>query len=241
MTKTRLLTIIVLLGLMIIMFGACSESTPSPTTSTPTETSIKNVTEARDDVLSYLHENIWEEVPAAGVTWEERNITPEGLVGQTTIEFNASNYWEVTVSYPVVAPQNIVYDVLVTNHETGWHWQGEVRPNGSIEETGQEKPEGTLIVSELLSDPIYDTEVKIYGRVDGLGELMCSCFFLISGRESVQVWYDTMVENDGTVRPAVSVEGIENGDQVIVTGELKRGGTHHSLNDFWASSIEING
>ena len=239
MRKTRLLAVMALLVLIITMFGACSEPTPSPTTSTTAEPAIQNDTEARDTVLSYLHENVWEEVPTTGVAWERRDITPEGLVGQTTIEFIASNYWEVTVAYPVVAPQNIVYDVLVTNHETGWHWQGEVRPNGSIEETGQEKPEGTLIVSELLSDPIYDTEVKIYGRVDGLGELMCSCFFIISGRESVQVWYDTMVENDGTARPAVSVEGIENGDQVIVTGELKRGGTHHSLNDFWVSSIEI--
>jgi hypothetical protein len=46
-----------------------------------------------------------------------------------------------------------------------------------------------------------------------------------------------MVEDDKTERPAVSVEGIENGDYVIVTGELKTEGTHTVLNDFWASSI----
>jgi len=177
--------------------------------------------DARDAVLAYLRENVGEDVPAAGVAWERRDTTPKGLVGQTTIEFITSDYWEVTVSYPVVAPQNTVYDVLVTNHKNGWHWQGEVKPDGSITETGQEKPEGTLTAAELLSEPSYDTEVKIYGRVDGLGELMCSCFSLISGRESVQVWYDTMLENDDTVRPAVSVEGIRNGDKVIITGELK--------------------
>jgi hypothetical protein len=47
-----------------------------------------------------------------------------------------------------------------------------------------------------------------------------------------------MVENDGAEKPAVSVEGVQNGDQVIVTGELKTAGVHSSLNDFWASKIE---
>jgi len=56
----------------------------------------------------------------------------------------------------------------------------------------------------------------------------------------VQVWYDTIVENDGTVRPAVSVEGMRNGDKVIVTGELKgEGGIHYSKDDFWAKLIAI--
>ena len=103
-----------------------------------------------------------------------------------------------------------------------------------------EKPQGTLTAGELLSEPIYNAEVKVYGRVKDLGKIQCLCFFLTSGGESVQVWYDMMVENDGTERPAVSVEGIRNGDKVIVIGELKgEGGTHYSKGDFWAKSIVI--
>ncbi len=103
----------------------------------------------------------------------------------------------------------------------------------------EEKPEGTLTVAELLENPVYDTEVKIYGKVSLLGELFCPCFELTSGGQKVQVWYGLMVENDGTERPAVSVEGINNGDKVIVTGELKgEGGTHYNKSDFWASKIE---
>jgi len=100
------------------------------------------------------------------------------------------------------------------------------------------KPEGTLSVFELLQNPVYDTEVKVYGKVSLLGQLNCPCFELSSGGDKVQVWYNLMVEDDKTERPAVSVEGIENGDYVIVTGELKAEGTHTVLNDFWASSIE---
>ena len=104
--------------------------------------------------------------------------------------------------------------------------------------TCPESSEGVISVSELMENPAYDTEVKVEGEVSLLGELFCPCFALTSGGEAVMVWYGLMVEDDGTERPAVSVEGIENGDQVVVTGELKSGGIHHSLNDFWAGSIE---
>ncbi len=102
---------------------------------------------------------------------------------------------------------------------------------------GPQKPEGARSVSELLESPVYDTELNIYGQVSLLGELFCPCFELTSGGEKVLVSYGLMVENDGAERPAVSVEGIQDGDHVIVTGELKTAGVHSSLNDFWASKI----
>ena len=101
-----------------------------------------------------------------------------------------------------------------------------------------QKPEGALRVSELFQNPVYDTEIKIYGQVSLLGELFCPCFELTSGGKKVLVWYGLMVEDDGTERPTVSVERIQNGDQVIVTGELKTAGANRSLDDFWASKIE---
>ena len=91
-------------------------------------------------------------------------------------------------------------------------------------------------VSTLLADPAYDTEVAIYGQVSLLGELFCPCFELRSGGEVVMVWYDLMVEDGGEVRPAVSVEGIENGDWIVVTGELRSEGVDPG--EFWATSVE---
>ena len=106
---------------------------------------------------------------------------------------------------------------------------------------GEEKPEGTVTVAELLQNPVYDTEVRIYGEVRGIGELACTCFPLASGGETLLVWYDTMVENDGTLQPAASVEGINKGDEIIVTGELKgEGGIHYSKGDFWAKVIVLS-
>jgi hypothetical protein len=103
---------------------------------------------------------------------------------------------------------------------------------------GPRPPEGTLKVSELAQNPVYDTEVRLFGEVDYLGEVNCDCFDLTSGETSLKVWYDSMVEDDGSERPAVSVDGIENGDWVIVTGELKHKGQHRPQDAFWATSIE---
>lgn len=104
----------------------------------------------------------------------------------------------------------------------------------------EEKPQGTLTVAELLEDPVYETEVTIFGTVGLLGELNCPCFELTSGGQTVMVWYDLMVENDGTQRPTVNVVGINNGDRIIVTGELKgEGGTYYSKDDFWAIAIVV--
>ena len=98
--------------------------------------------------------------------------------------------------------------------------------------------EGALSVSELLEDPVYDTKVRVYGKVSLLGELFCPCFQLTSKGQKVTVWYDLMIEDDGTERSSVNVDGINNGDWVIVTGKLKSEGSHRSLNDFWANRIE---
>jgi inhibitor of cysteine peptidase len=95
-----------------------------------------------------------------------------------------------------------------------------------------------LSASEVLEDPIYDLEIKVHGKVSALDEMPCPCFALTSDGKMLTVHYDLMEEDDGTRRPAVSVKGIQNGDQVIVTGELRSSnGTGHGTT-FWASSIE---
>ncbi|MEZ4572509.1 MAG: hypothetical protein R2849_19770 [Thermomicrobiales bacterium] len=101
-------------------------------------------------------------------------------------------------------------------------------------------PEGVLTVTELLDNPVYDEEIRVYGTVDDLGELLCPCFTLEHGENSVVVWYDLMVEDGQPARPAVSVEEIGNGDQVIVTGALQQPGSAEAVHNFWAASIELD-
>jgi len=98
--------------------------------------------------------------------------------------------------------------------------------------------DGTLSVSELLDNPVYETEVNVHGDVSALGELFCPCFALTSDGKRLEVWYYMMKEDDGTERPAVSVEGIENGDPVVVTGELRSSTGTAPSTTFWASNIK---
>jgi len=108
-------------------------------------------------------------------------------------------------------------------------------PSASAPNTGSN---GALSVSELLESPVYDTKVNVYGDVSSLGELLCPCFALTSDGKRLEVWYYLMKEDDGTERPSVSVEGLKNGDPVVVTGELRSSnGTAPSIT-FWASGIE---
>jgi len=98
--------------------------------------------------------------------------------------------------------------------------------------------EETLDVAELLDNPVYETLVRTHGVVSRLGEFFCPCFELTSGGKTIMVWYDMMVENDGTERPPANKHEFDNGDRVIVIGELKgEGGTHYSKGDFWARDI----
>lgn len=49
-----------------------------------------------------------------------------------------------------------------------------------------------------------------------------------------------MVENNGTLRLAVSIKGINKGDKIIVAGERKgEGGIHYAKGDFWATEIVV--
>lgn len=96
-----------------------------------------------------------------------------------------------------------------------------------------------ISVAQLLENPFYE-EVRIYGEVSLLGELYCHCFELNSGGEKLTVWYGTMVEEDGRERQPVSIEDVENGQKIIVSGQLRKPSGQKLINNFWASKIEID-
>jgi hypothetical protein len=88
---------------------------------------------ARDAVLAYLAENDGSEAPAAGLVWTETHTKPEGLVGGESYEYTAGD-WLIAVSFPVVAPENVVHTIAVSNASTGFHWEGQVDAQGQVTE-----------------------------------------------------------------------------------------------------------
>jgi hypothetical protein len=106
-------------------------SCSGPDSNVPSE--INSEEEARGAAISYLQDNYEERAPSTGGDWQGKDITPEGLLGRRVIEFNFGD-WRAVVSCPVVAPENIQYEVIVENVASGWYWRGIVEPNGYVAE-----------------------------------------------------------------------------------------------------------
>ncbi len=128
MFRAKLHLITVSLSLVVLLAGA-STSQPGPTT----DLEIGDAAAARDAAVTYLREQEAQNAPSSDILWQEYITTPEGLIGTETREF-LSGEWKVTVSYPLVLPENTVYDVIVFNTEGGWHWKGIIKGDGTITE-----------------------------------------------------------------------------------------------------------
>jgi serpin B len=109
---------------------------------------------ARDEALAYLAQSIGIQVVPADMVWTEENTTPEGLVGASTVQYSSGD-WVVTVSYPVVLPENTVYHVVVINQSTGFRWEGDVNAQGQVTEgtgtEGQGGPTPTVSDADLAA------------------------------------------------------------------------------------------
>jgi len=88
---------------------------------------------ARDAALAYLAEAHGQQVPASGLAWTEEDVTPEGLVGAAGRRYTAGD-WAVTVRYPVVAPEAVIYQVVAENVASGFTWEGQVDARGAVME-----------------------------------------------------------------------------------------------------------
>lgn len=85
---------------------------------------------AVDYVISEHDELKGLEIPES---WRRENITPERLVGATTLRFTGDD-WTVTIVYAPIKPSN--YDVEIDYAGEGdFHWEGRVDQDGNVVET----------------------------------------------------------------------------------------------------------
>jgi hypothetical protein len=133
--KSKMMNLGILLLLSALVISACSSASsalvPTPAGESPRPSDPVG---ARDVVLAYLAENYGGEAPAAGLAWMETHTKPEGLVGGESYEYTAGD-WLIAVSYPVVAPENVIYTIAVSNGATGFRWEGQVDAQGQVTET----------------------------------------------------------------------------------------------------------
>jgi len=129
MIKTRLFAVIALLGLIVIIFSACSEPTPSPT---PTETAIQNAVEARNAALAHL-QTASADIPGSDADWQETDTTTPGLIGGVQKQYTTDE-WTIGLAYNVVRPDQVVYNIVISSLKHGLHWEGQVKADGTVKE-----------------------------------------------------------------------------------------------------------
>jgi predicted small lipoprotein YifL len=88
---------------------------------------------ARDQAFLYVSEHSDVSGLGSGLAWQEERLTPENIVGGENYQYSAGD-WVVTVAYPVVLPENTIYEITVTNQETGFQWTGTVDAQGVVTE-----------------------------------------------------------------------------------------------------------
>ncbi len=118
------------LALVVVVAGCGPTPTPTP------ETTAFGPAFARDAALA----TVWtENTPLSELRWTEENLTPKDLVGSATIRYT-SGAWQVTVVYPIVAPEATRYTVMIVNSVTALAWSGEVNAQGTVRAVTEASP-----------------------------------------------------------------------------------------------------
>jgi len=126
----------VVLGIALIMsillLGGCGQAA-TPTES-PTEIPAEippEVIAARDAALGYFSSAV-----PTGLAWTGERTTPPGRVGDESYTF-AADGWTADVSYPVIAPESVIYTVVIANPSAGFYNQVTVTPDGQVSAEGE--------------------------------------------------------------------------------------------------------
>lgn len=121
-----------LVAWLLVACGA--SSTPQPVPEVPDETKVDipaGVVQAHSAALAYLAQRDPDHAPASGLTWTSEVIDTEGIVGAMHFRYSSSP-WQMVIVVPVAAPEQIIYQIQVTNDQTGFRWEGSVDKDGVV-------------------------------------------------------------------------------------------------------------
>ncbi len=130
-----ILIIMILTGILVI--SGCkfpfSGGADTETDASDAMTMIDSPQAARDVGMVYIRDHFGLFVPTKEGAWSEASITPEGVVGSSAYQYTSGD-WSISVIFPIVALENTIYTLLVTNHAMDFAWEGQVDAFGQISE-----------------------------------------------------------------------------------------------------------
>lgn len=131
--------------------GECS-SGENPNVSEEETVLIVGFSEARDFIAEYFSNQYGIEQTEP---WVEQNITPEGLVGSSTIRF-VSGPLTIVISAPAAAPGPSAYMIEEASFiVNGFYWEGTLSSDGQIAESIVIPP-GTILSEGQARDAVVE-------------------------------------------------------------------------------------
>jgi len=107
-----------------------STVTELSTSLTANQTDILGPEQARDIAVEYVTANYPELADEEHGVWEMENLTPEGLMGFSRLQYTSES-WTVEVSFPVVWKPTYSVELTV-DIDTAFEWMGSVDQDGSV-------------------------------------------------------------------------------------------------------------
>jgi hypothetical protein len=130
--RALMLTATLLAGWMLASCEAAVSPTPAATNvEQPGQEIPAGVTLAHKSALDYLALHDPSNAPPPNLAWAAEVIDTLGLVGAMHYRYTAQA-WQMVIVVPVVAPEMTVYQVQVTNEQTGFTWEGSIDKDGVV-------------------------------------------------------------------------------------------------------------
>jgi len=205
MKKYLLLSAILMIIYSVAAFSGCTETGENG----PAEFNESSEEESRQIAETYV-KNL--------DSYREYNLTEPVLL--ETLNLSEPYSWQFVYEFDLVSEKDpeVVDTARVTVTVIEEKVADAIYVQGSRYKLGM--PTGSMGADSLLEKPIYDTEIFVYGTVLELEKAPNASFKLN--------WEGAVLDVE-TMGAASGIEYIENGNWVIVTGELKAGIENENL------------
>jgi hypothetical protein len=128
MSRMRVLLVLAAI-LAVSSLVACSGGGPEAPSDARTQATGADIPHA--SVLEYVSSRDPAFAPSGDLDWSGEIIDTGDLVGATHYRYTA-DAWKMVIVVPVVAPEMTVYQIQLTNEESGFSWEGTVDRDGKV-------------------------------------------------------------------------------------------------------------
>jgi hypothetical protein len=137
--NTTMMRKMFLLSLLVVTLAACGSVEVDLEATATTASDIDSSGQPPDEIVSVLHTAIDQlrvefpaDSPDRDADWQAQDIATPGLVGSGGYRFTIEG-WQIDITYPIVAPESMVYTITADQFTSGLHWKATVDSQGLIQ------------------------------------------------------------------------------------------------------------